>query len=100
MGDSNSPDYLQRLEKALCHLIEQKKLFIKTDGQINTKFKRRMTSNDPWNFSSIISEVLIADHLLSLFGISNFQYEGGKKSERKPDFTVTVNDRLNESSIP
>src|SRR5215216_3478085 len=93
-GDSNSIDYLRRMEKALCNLIDKKKLFIKRNGQVNTKFINRITSSDPWNFSSVISEILVADYLLSLLGPHNFQYEEGKESERKPDFIVKVNNRL------
>lgn len=85
MGDYNSLAYLRRLEKALCKLIDQKRLFIKRNGQVNTEFINRMTSSDPWNFSSVISEIFIADYLLSIFGPNNFQYEEGKKSKRKPD---------------
>ncbi|CAN5515591.1 hypothetical protein BH18THE2_BH18THE2_22240 [soil metagenome] len=92
-GDSNSIDYLKRLENALSNLIAQKKLVIRTDGQDNTKFIKRMTSNDPWDFSSVISEIFIADYLLSIFGPNSFQYEEGKRSERKPDFTINANNR-------
>ena len=93
-GDSNSVDYLRRMEKALCNLIDKKKLFIKRNGQVNTKFINRMTSSEPWDFCSVISEIFVADYLLALFGPHNFQYEEGKKSERKPDFIINTNDRL------
>jgi hypothetical protein len=93
-GNSNSIDYLHRMENALCNLIVKKKLFIKKNGQVNTKLINRITSSDPWNFSSVISEIFVADYLLSLFGPDNFQYEEGKKSELKPDFLVNVNNRL------
>jgi len=93
-GDSNSIDYLRRMEKALCNLIDKKKLFIKRNGQVNTKFVNRITSSDPWNFSSVVSEIFVADYLLSIFGPDNFQCEEGKKNERKPDFVVNMNNRL------
>lgn len=92
-GDSNARDFLQRVERALCHLIDQKKLFINSYGQVNTKFIMRMTSSSPWDFFSVISEIFIADYLLSVLGPNNFQYEEGKKNERKPDFTITLNNR-------
>ena len=92
-GDINSIDYLKRLEKALSNLIAKKKLVIKTDRRVNTKFIKRMTSNEPWHFSSVISEVFIADYLLSIFGPNNFQYEEGRRTERKPDFIITPNNR-------
>jgi hypothetical protein len=94
IGNSSSMDYLNRMENAVCNLIDKKKLFIKRNGQLNTKFINRMTSSDPWSFFSVISEIFVADYLLSLFGPDNFQYEEGKKSERKPDFIVNMNNRL------
>ena len=55
-GDINSMDYLKRLEKALSNLIAKKKLAIKTNRRVNTEFIKRMTSNEPWHFSSAISD--------------------------------------------
>ena len=93
-GDTNSVDYLRRIENALSNLIVQKKLFLKRNEQVNTKFMNRITSSDRSDFLSVISEIFVADFLLSLLGPSNFQYEEGKKSEGKPDFIIHVNNRL------
>jgi hypothetical protein len=81
--------YLRRLELALTNLIYHGKLYIRDRERINKKFINRMTSSSPSDFSPAISEILVADNLLSLFGPDNFQYEEGKKSESKPDFRIT-----------
>jgi hypothetical protein len=68
----NFLNYLQRLEIALANLTNHRKLYIRDKERINKKFINRMTSSNPSDFSPVISEIFVADNLLSLFGLIIF----------------------------
>lgn len=93
MSNEDSLNFLLRIENALYNLVSHGKLLINRPGELNKKFLNRITSSVPSEFLPVISEVLVADYLLSLFGQNNFHYEEGTKAETKPDFEITANSR-------
>jgi hypothetical protein len=90
--NEGSLKFLIDFEASLKNLFDNNKIRIINDnGSENTNFVNRFRSMNPSTYISAISEITIANYLLTLFGKQNFQYEIGKKKERKPDFIVKAN---------